>query len=288
MAVRSLFSAFSQREHSSARWASQRDLLKLGVPIGLSVLFEVTSFTFMAVLIARLGTASVAGHQMVANMAAILFMVPLALGVATSVLVAQSLGAGAPASRASPLCADFAVDSHCAGGCDRSSGCCVSRSWRCIRSTRQSLRSRCHLIGWAAVFHVFDAVQGVAGFALRGYKNTFWPMVIYGVSLWGVGLVGGYWIAFHETPLGRRRGALGFWEAATVAVWRIGRVSSLRLAAPTRSRERRQREKKRPGVPALDHCDFGRLVARCLQRRDALLRSADGSRTAPAFHSGVR
>ena len=43
-------------------------------------------------------------------------------------------------------------------------------------------------------------------------------MVIYGVSLWGVGLVGGYWIAFNETPLGSPRGALGFWEAATVAL----------------------------------------------------------------------
>ena len=74
------------------------------------------------------------------------------------------------------------------------------------------------LIGWMAVFHVFDAGQGISGFALRGYKNTFWPMVIYGVSLWGVGLIGGYWIGLYDTPLGPPRGALGFWEAATVAL----------------------------------------------------------------------
>ncbi len=49
-------------------------------------------------------------------------------------------------------------------------------------------------------------------------KIRFWPMVIYGVSLWGVGLIGGYWIAFYDTPLGSPRGALGFWEAATVAL----------------------------------------------------------------------
>lgn len=85
----------SERVHLP-RWANQRELLRLGIPIGLSVLFEVTSFTFMAVLIARLGTAAVAGHQVVANLAAILFMVPLALGIATSVLIAQSLGAGHP------------------------------------------------------------------------------------------------------------------------------------------------------------------------------------------------
>jgi MATE family multidrug resistance protein len=38
-------------------------------------------------------------------------------------------------------------------------------------------------------------------------------MVIYGVSLWGVGLAGGYWIAFHHTPLGEPYGAFGFWLA---------------------------------------------------------------------------
>jgi MATE family multidrug resistance protein len=74
------------------------------------------------------------------------------------------------------------------------------------------------LIGWTAVFHVFDAGQGISGFALRGYKNTLWPMVIYGVALWGIGLIGGYWIAFNDTPLGVPRGAVGFWEAATVAL----------------------------------------------------------------------
>ncbi len=94
------FDPFYDRFRSAAvhgpRWPSLRELLKLGLPIGLSTLFEVTSFTFMAVLIARLGATSVAGHQIVANLVAILFMVPLSLGVATSVLVAQALGSDAP------------------------------------------------------------------------------------------------------------------------------------------------------------------------------------------------
>ena len=141
------FDPFFRRFHSDAlhmaRWESQRELLKLGIPIGLSVLFEVTSFTFMAVLIARLGTASVAGHQVVANMAAILFMVPLAIGIATSVLVAQSLGAGASARCPRRGSAGISlIDRHRAGGRRCWSGCCVSRSWRCTRSTPQSARSR--------------------------------------------------------------------------------------------------------------------------------------------------
>ena len=52
----------------------------------------------------------------------------------------------------------------------------------------------------------------VSGFALRGYRLIFWPMVIYGVLLWAVGLGGGYWVGFGGQVLGGPYGALGFWE----------------------------------------------------------------------------
>ncbi|MDQ3444677.1 MAG: MATE family efflux transporter [Pseudomonadota bacterium] len=235
---------FFRRFHSDRihrpRWASQRDLLKLGVPIGLSVAFEVTSFTFMAVLIARLGTTSVAGHQVVANVAAILFMVPLAIGIATSVLVAQSMGAGAPrvarvaALRGFRLSIGIALAAALIVWLLREPLVALYTIDAAVSAVALSL------IGWAAVFHVFDACQGVCGFALRGYKNTFWPMVIYGVSLWGVGLAGGYWIALYDTPLGPPRGALGFWEAATVALG-IAAFSLAWLAADV-SRRTAERE----------------------------------------------
>ena len=91
------------------------------------------------------------------------------------------------------------------------------------------------LLGLAALFHVFDAGQGVAGFALRGYKNTFWPMVIYGVALWGVGLAGGFWIGLHSTPFGPARGPAGFWEAGLVAI-AIAAIALVCLTAVVSSR----------------------------------------------------
>jgi multidrug resistance protein, MATE family len=181
-------------------------------------MFEVTSFTFMAVLIARLGTIAVAGHQIVANLAAILFMVPLALGIATSVLVAQSLGAGdARVARRAALRGirlTLAIAAAAATVIWLARGPIVG--WYTTDGAVAALALS--LIGLAAIFHLFDAAQGVAGFILRGYKNTFWPMVIYGVALWGIGLGGGYWIALHVTPFGPPRGVDGFWEAATVAL----------------------------------------------------------------------
>lgn len=200
------------------RWSSMREQLKLGVPIGLSTMFEVTSFTFMAVLIARLGTAAVAGHQIVSNLIAILFMVPLSLGVATSVLVAQSLGAGDPkvarraALRGFRVAMAIAVAAATALWLLRESIVGLYTNDPAVAAVALSL------LGLAALFHLFDAGQGVAAFVLRGYKSTFWPMVIYGLALWGIGLGGGYWIGLNPSPLGPPRGPLGFWEAATVAL----------------------------------------------------------------------
>ncbi|MHA7202981.1 MATE family efflux transporter, partial [Burkholderia pseudomallei] len=75
-------------------WHRQKALLVLGVPMGLSYLIEVTSYTFMALFIAQFGTTTLAGHQIAGNIGAVLYMTPLSIGVASSTLVARALGAG--------------------------------------------------------------------------------------------------------------------------------------------------------------------------------------------------
>ncbi len=200
------------------RWDRMRALLKLGLPSGGSLLIEVSSFTLIALALARFGPEVVGGHQIVANVISVLYMLPLALGVATSVLVAQSLGAGDPltARRAGlrgwritmgvavtaatalvvlrgPLVAAYTVDPAVA-------------------------RTALSLLVLAALFHLFDAAQGVAGFILRGYKVAFVPMLIHGASLWGVGLLGGFWLAYHTDVGVRLGGAVSFWLAAVVGL----------------------------------------------------------------------
>ena len=76
------------------------------------------------------------------------------------------------------------------------------------------------LVAWLAVFHVADAAQTVAAFVLRAYRIATVPLVIYAVMLWGVGLAGGYVLAFDSlggTPAALR-GAPGFWVAATAGL----------------------------------------------------------------------
>jgi len=75
-------------------WAQLKRFVQLGLPSGLAIGVEVTSFTLMSLFISRLGVVSTASHQIVSNMAAVLYMVPLALSIASSARVSYWLGAG--------------------------------------------------------------------------------------------------------------------------------------------------------------------------------------------------
>lgn len=75
-------------------WPRLAQFARLGVPAGLAILVEVTSFTLMALFVARQGTLSSASHQIAANLAALCYMVPLSLAIATSARISYWRGAG--------------------------------------------------------------------------------------------------------------------------------------------------------------------------------------------------
>ena len=191
--------------------------LQLGIPIGMSYAFEVTSFSFMALLIARLGTSVMGGHQIISNLAGIAYQMPLSLALATATVTAQALGAGEPgaARRAAFTGIRIAVATASAT---------VLTIW-VLRREIVGLYTddgavaavTLSLIGYLVVFHVFDALQGITAFVLRAYKIAVVPTVIYAVALWGLGLIGGYTVAFHAV-LGGPRGASGMWLMQSVAL----------------------------------------------------------------------
>ena len=95
------------------------------------------------------------------------------------------------------------------------------------------------LLSIVAVYHMADAVQAVMAQVLRGYKRATVPMVIYALSLWGVGLGGGYLLGLTDA-FGPARGAAGFWLAAVASLVIAGagvlayflRISAQTIPAP--------------------------------------------------------
>ena len=201
-------------------WQRIWTLLKLGAPIGFSYLIEVTSFTFMSLFIARLGTTALAGHQIVANLGTVIYMVPLSLSIATMTLVSQSIGANKP-ERAEEIgwSSVFFTTATCI-----TIGIAVwvfrMQLLDLYDPPAEVKAFAIPLFLFIAFYQVFDALQVTAAFILRAYRIAFWPMLIYAGSLWGVGLGGGYLLGFNvfgNVP-NILQGANGFWASNSISL----------------------------------------------------------------------
>ncbi|MBK7355235.1 MATE family efflux transporter [Propionivibrio sp.] len=193
----------------------QRELLQIGLPMGFSSFVEISSFTLIALFVAQLGATVVAGHRVVANLAAICYMLPLALSIAT--LAQVGLAAGARDWRRAEV--SLATGLLLAGSLSLALGLvlwCLARPLaEAYTSDPAVQRVALSLIAYVAVYQVFDALQTVAAYTLRGYKVTFLPMLVHIVCFWGVGLFGGWILAFRiASPMG----VAGFWAASLASL----------------------------------------------------------------------
>jgi len=212
-------------------------ILKLGAPIGFSYLIEVTSFTFMSLFIARFGVTALAGHQIVANLGTVIYMVPLSLSIATMTLVSQSIGANRQ---------DRAEEIGWSAVTFTTLLCIVIgiAVWFLrmflldLYSPPEAVKQfAIPLFLFIALYQIFDSLQVTAAFILRAYRIAFLPMIIYAISLWGVGLGGGYILGFNLTgsiPLSMQ-GASGFWLANSIS---LGLAAILLLYLFRRTTER--------------------------------------------------
>ena len=226
------------------QWSVLQHFLRLGVPAGLSIMVEVTSFTLMALFIARLGAVASASHQIAASLAAVLYMVPLALGIASSARTGYWLGAGQPhrARQAAGLGISLAIGAAvlCAAAL------LLGREAIAHAFTNDRVVAQTAMVwlAWVAVYHLADAVQAVCAFLLRCYRITIAPLLVYTAFLWGFGLYGGYLWAYEDSVLSGwlqwtgRPAVDTFWISSSLAlaavsvlfaalVWRVSRPLSL-------------------------------------------------------------
>jgi len=209
--------------HLFSRWQPPHpktlaELLRLGLPMGFSSFVEITAFTLIALLVARLGAGVVAGHRIVGNLSALIYMLPLALAIATLVLVGQAVGGrdGVAARRAATvgilLATGLSTLVSIALWFVRDPIMAAYTSDPAVRDLAASL------VIYICLYQFFDAIQTVAAHALRGYKITFGPMLVHTLCFWGIGLGGGYWLAFFGLgALLPPQGVAGFWQAAVLS-----------------------------------------------------------------------
>lgn len=218
--------SFYARMHAARlhwpQWSRLKEHLHIGIPIGLSTFFEVSSFTFMAIFVSRFGPTTLSAHQIVGNLTSLCYMFPLSIGIASSVLISQSIGAKWPALGEHVLRRAFALGTAIA--------VCASLLLYFGRGAILWLYTNepsvhdlaATLLLFGCAYHVFDAMQTMSAFSLRGYRVTTVPMIIFGVMLWGVGLGMGYQMAFHGEWAGGPYNVYGFWAMTAVGLCLTG------------------------------------------------------------------
>jgi MATE family multidrug resistance protein len=188
-------------------WRAIGGLLKVGLPIGVTVAMEGGLFIVTALLIGRLGEVPAAAHQIAINVASLCFMVPFGVAEATTVRVGHAVGAGLGTqgvrrAAAAGLAIVLATQALSAGlmllGHDFVAA--VYTRDQAVAALASSL------LLYAAAFQFPDGIQVLSAGALRGLKDTRVPMFIAAFAYWGVGMPLGAGLG-----LGLGRGPEGMW-----------------------------------------------------------------------------
>jgi MATE family multidrug resistance protein len=207
------------RALEAPHWPTIRQFARLGIPAGLAIMVEVTSFTLMSLFIARQGTLPAAAHQVAANLAAVMYMVPLSIAIATSARVSFWLGAGDPKKARAAIRTGFRMGLSMA--LLLAAGILVARHGLAAMysSDPQVALLAGGLLVWLGMYHLGDATQALCVFVLRCYRVAVAPLVAYCVLLWGVGVVGGYQLAYRGLgPWPAQQSPAAFWMASSFAL----------------------------------------------------------------------
>lgn len=197
-----------------------RDLLVIGLPIGATLFFEIGLFSMVTVLAGRLGAEVVAAHTTAMNIGGVTFMIPLAIGMASTIRVGFNVGL--KRGDLAQQTAKVAIISTLVSAMISITMVVLFRHELAGLYTNDSevLGIAVKLLLFVAIFQLFDHSQVTAIGLLRGYKDTRVPMVITFICYWLVGLPVGCMLGFGW--LGEPMGVFGFW---------IGLIFSLALVA---------------------------------------------------------
>lgn len=173
-----------------------RRLIGLGLPAASQVTLEVGVFAAATALAGRLAPAALAAHQIAINLASFTFMVPLGVASAGAVRVGHAVGrrdiAGAARSGWTALLFGTLFMAGAA-----SAFLLIPRALiGAFTSDAAVLQIGVSLLFVAAVFQLFDGVQGVATGVLRGLGDTRSPMLWNLAGHWVIGLPLGYALCF--------------------------------------------------------------------------------------------
>ncbi|MCU6600194.1 MATE family efflux transporter [Peribacillus frigoritolerans] len=198
-------------------WKEWKALLLIGVPIGLAIFFETSIFSAVTLLMSKYDTVTIASHQIAMNFASLLYMIPLSISMALTIVIGFEIGAARykDAKEYSWIGISMALTMSLV----LSTILFLFREPVAFLYTKdhEVMMLTSHFLIYAIFFQISDALQAPIQGILRGYKDVNVTFAMSLVSYWILGLPIGYFFA-NFTDMG----AFGYW---------IGLISGLALGA---------------------------------------------------------
>lgn len=201
-------------EWAAPSWKAWKELFAIGIPIGLGIFFEVSIFSVVTLLMGVLfDTNTIASHQIALSFSSLIFMIPLSISMALTIVVGFSVGGGKmKAARQYSLLG--------VGGGVGFMALCSVVLYFCREGIASLYNNDPAVVSMAAQFLIFaifyqisDAAQAALLGVLRGYKDVRKPFLIAFVSYWIIGIPSGYLLSVY-TGLG----PYGFWVGIIIGL----------------------------------------------------------------------
>ncbi len=218
------FRAAHQSNRKGDSWQVVGELLKLGVPSGFVVLFEVGAFASAAIMMGWLGSVELAAHQVALSLAAMSFMVPMGISFAAGIRVGFEAGRNDfRAARVSGITALlFAAMFMTPIALLFAAG---NQFWPRLFTEDPAVQALAgQLLIVAAVFQLVDGIQVVDVGILRALKDVRWPLAISLTAYWIIALPMGYLLAFKSSV-----GPLGIWYGLAAGLFVVAIFLTIRF-----------------------------------------------------------
>ena len=213
-----------------------KSILQIGLPIGMTMFLEMTVFSLVSLLVGSIGIAAIGANTIGGNLNWFVFVIPMALGSAASIRVGYHVGAkdyarAAKVARLSVLIsATYAFLASLVLVLGR------EVLPRIYTSDPAVLVLTAEVLLIVAAYQFFDCTQATIIGALRGYKDTQYPMIISIIGYWLIALPVGTILGWGL--LGWNLGVLGFWIGLGCGVGFVALFAVVRLYRTSRDVDR--------------------------------------------------
>ncbi|WP_239254428.1 MATE family efflux transporter [Listeria ilorinensis] len=200
-----------------------REILGIGVPNGLTILFETGIFSAVTILMGHFGTDTIAAHQSANSVCTLLYAFPLSIASTLMILIGYETGArrlsDAKSYRRIGMLAAISI------GCINGLILFLFRTPIAFLYTKDAGLAELitAFLMYAILFQFADALLSPVLGALRGYKDVKITSIVAFIAYWLIGLPLGYLLSLGSL------GAFGYWIGLSTGLFTAALLLSFRV-----------------------------------------------------------